>query len=166
MYNQVRIIIRSDIVPNRILFADRDINFMEYSNKILDEIKISNNTLNIFIASTLGCFYKLDTVYKKPIMVYEGYYYDSDKRLTDTLGKLANDDTLYCSIFEGTESDLDEFEIKLDRDILRYQQDHIAINIYNYYDDYAIVNNKQSQYYKERANLSSKKMLKSYYYHW
>ena len=25
-------------------------------------------------------------------MVYEGYYRDSDKRLTDTLGTLANDD--------------------------------------------------------------------------
>ena len=166
MYNQVKVIIRSDIVPNRTLFADRDINFMEYSNKILDEIKVSNNRLNIFIASALGCFYKLDTITKKPIMVYEGYYYDSDKRLTDTLGTLANDDILYCSIFEGTESDLDEFEIKLDRDMLRYQQDHIAISIYNYYDDYAIINNKESQYYKEPVKLTSKKIIKGYYYHW
>ena len=166
MYNQVKVIIRSDIVPNRTLFADRDINFMEYSNKILDEIKVSNNRLNIFIASILGCFYKLDTITKKPIMVYEGYYYDSDKRLTDTLGTLANDDILYCSIFEGTESDLDEFEIKLDRDMLRSQQDHIAISIYNYYDDYAIINNKESQYYKEPVKLTSKKIIKGYYYHW
>ena len=166
MYNQVEVILKSDILPQRTLYVDRDTNFMELSNRVLDDIYTSKHNINICLSSILGCFYKLDTVPRKPIMLYEGYYYDNVKRLTDSVGRLANDDILYCRIFEANEQDLDEYEIKLDRDILKYQKDHIAINIYNYYDDYAIVNNRESDFYKPIIKKSSKKYIKGYYYRW
>lgn len=108
----IRVIISSDFLPEKVLYMDSDIKFIDLSKKVINSIKINNDILNNFLGKFLSCFYKIDNFGNHLLLKFIDYN-DISRNVTSSIKDLSVDGKLCCYLEEVSSFQIEEYEKRI-----------------------------------------------------
>jgi len=110
--NTIRVIIHSDFLPEKVLYMDADIKFIDLSKKVTNSVKFNNNVLNNFFGKLLSCFYKIDN-FRNHLMLKFTDYNDISRNVTSNIKDLSVDNELDCYLEEVSSFEIEEYKKRI-----------------------------------------------------
>jgi len=114
--NTIRVIIHSDFLPEKVLYVDSNIKFIDLSKKVINSVKVKDNILNKFLGKLLSCFYKLDNNDINMLLKFNDYN-DIDRNITSKIGELSTNNELYCYLEEVNVEDMDNYKKRIEDEL-------------------------------------------------
>lgn len=108
----IRVIISSDFLPEKVLYMDSNIKFIDLSKKVINSVKTNNNVLNNFLGKFLSCLYKIDNFGNNLLLKFINYN-DISRNVTSSIKDLSEDGKLYCYLEEVSIFQIDEYEKRI-----------------------------------------------------
>ena len=180
--NTIRVIIHSDFLPDKVLYMESDIKFIELSKKVINSVKVKDNILNKFLGKLLSCFYKLDDNNINMLLKFTDYN-DIHRNITSKIGELSKNNELYCYLEEVNVEDMDNYKKRIE-DELTGRRNFVDVPLFSESDNLLsrstdnnedLLSNEACSFRRQPKSLKSrrffswhvkKKKIKGHYYSW